>query len=195
MNVLPLQATFQILRVGQRAIDKRQTPPRDLSLIGLARCKPEKDNLGFSDRFYEDMAGHCADIVQLHNRKLISKRGSSRHAQLQRNMYDTVRQVVGDAPFGCFGSRFGPTCSKSELPGPEYGLGFQVQAFWRCYWIVFSLETLACELHDDGCFLVRSYVECLFNWWQLVQAHGVEAVNAAICAPLPPLELDARNTK
>ena len=127
--MLPIQATFQILRVGQRVIDQRKTPPRDLSLIELARCKPAKANPGFSDRFYDEMAGHCAGIVQLHNRKLISKRGSPRHVTLQRNMYDAVRQVVGDAPFECFGSRFGPMWSKAEVPGPEYGLSFQIEAF------------------------------------------------------------------
>ncbi|WP_167394948.1 hypothetical protein [Variovorax boronicumulans] len=59
---------------------------------------------------------------------------------------------------------------------------FAGDVLWACFQVVDAVDQLARELHHDAAMLIGNYHQALFDWHQLVEAHGVEAVNALLAA-------------
>ncbi|MGJ7500720.1 hypothetical protein ACSFBF_10215 [Variovorax sp. ZT5P49] len=171
----------RVMAVGKTTVDydARKSRARSRAPMGKLQFELWK-GYEWADvpHFYLTMEEHLAEITQLHNAKLEHKRRSPEHAALRIRMHDSVRLVIGDAPF----ARFVPGRVGNEMLSINSEDIFTRDVVWASYWPVDAIDQLARELYHDAAMLIGNYHQALFNWQQLVKAHGVEAVNALLAA-------------
>jgi len=98
----------------------------------------------------EASAQRCKDITLAHRRNGAGNRYLRlpevrqlvplSPATIWRKSRNGTRDVIGDAPYDCFGLGFGPLYSKVELPAPDVEVGLQTEAVSHtsCSRVVFT---------------------------------------------------------